>query len=252
MDVGYMQGLLSARRLGRRVVWHGVTDSTNTRGRAAVEAGACADGWVFAAGAQTGGRGTGGRTWVSGEAAGLWCSLVLVEPVVWEVLPLLAGIALAGALRDQWGVRSHLKWPNDVMIDERKLAGILVEAARAPGGERAAIVGLGVNLRQTQFEGAIADTAVSLRQVIGRDVPTEAMLAAWLNQMEMLLDGGADVRSMWLSMTQMIGRTVKVRHRDGEATVRIINLNERGELIVSDESGAERALIAAGELGNKC
>jgi BirA family transcriptional regulator, biotin operon repressor / biotin---[acetyl-CoA-carboxylase] ligase len=121
--------------------------STNDHAKALARRDALA--WtVVLADEQTAGRGRQGKAWTS-PRGGLYLSLVLrpspPADARWSLLPLAAGLAVVEAL-DEWSVRAALKWPNDVLLDGRKLGGILVEGASGPGGLESAVVGIGVNV----------------------------------------------------------------------------------------------------------
>ena len=122
-----------------RVLHHGLVDSTNERALAAVAAGRAQHGDLHVARGQSAGRGRRGSTWVSSDDAGLYASLVLLPAPPAPPPPavtMLAGLALLDAVHDLGLSRARLKWPNDVMIGERKLAGVLVESRGFQADER--------------------------------------------------------------------------------------------------------------------
>ena len=144
-------------RLGAPRVHHRRTDSTNARGRELAAAGA-PHGTLITAGEQTAGRGRQGRTWSAPPGRALLMSLVLRE---WpRLLPLAAALAVADVAREA----TTIKWPNDVLLDGRKLAGILVEG-RSQEGWMVLGIGLNVALRPDDFPPELRDTAATL----GRD-----------------------------------------------------------------------------------
>lgn len=151
LDVAELRGrLVTAGGLWRDVTVVPQTGSTNADLLAEARAGA-AEGLVLVAEEQTAGRGRLGRSWSAPPGAGLIFSVLLrpagVPPTRLGWLPLLTGVAVASAVRDQTGLPASLKWPNDVLVGERKLAGILAEAH----GD-AVVVGVGLNITLTQAE----------------------------------------------------------------------------------------------------
>src|SRR5262249_594491 len=150
----------AASRLGplaSEVMWYAEVPSTNDVAAACAERGA-GEGCVIVADTQTAGRGRHGRSWCSPPGAGLYVSLVL-RPLP-HALPLLtvgAGVAVAEGIRAATGLAPALKWPNDVYVGSRKLAGILAEAGAAPDGAQHVVLGVGINLLPAAYPGEMAE-----------------------------------------------------------------------------------------------
>ena len=162
-----------------------ICDSTNDEAARRAKGGA-PHGTVVIADAQRAGRGRDGRTWVSPPGTGLYLSAVLRPPLALAAVPpmtLAIGIAVCDAARAH-GVGAQLKWPNDVLVGTRKLAGILVEAQSQGGTLEHAIAGIGVNLR-----GVLPAElhAISLEEA-GATVPREAFIATLLAELALWLD----------------------------------------------------------------
>jgi BirA family biotin operon repressor/biotin-[acetyl-CoA-carboxylase] ligase len=168
-----------ADRLGvfaRRVHWLTSTSSTNDVAAHLADLGAD-EGTVVVAEAQAAGRGRLGRVWVSPPGAGLYVSMILrpsadlalsrkVNPTA--LLTLASGVAITEAVRASTGLPAEIKWPNDVMIGRRKLAGILAEAAAQGGALQHIVLGFGVNLQRAAYPLELADRATSLEAETGR------------------------------------------------------------------------------------
>ena len=165
------------------VHYYPVLVSTNDTAAELAASGA-PDGSVVIAGHQTRGRGRRGREWYSPEGAGLYLSIILRERQP-PVVTLLAGVAVAEAIRETTGVAVDVKWPNDLVAAPRsatswrKLAGILTETF-PPGAGDGAIVGIGVNVGDTAFPSHLAGTAVALEQCVGTPVDQDALCAGLL------------------------------------------------------------------------
>lgn len=260
MPVTAQQPQLSARLLHDRLVvpgglWTDIrsvasTSSTNADVMRLARAGA-PEGLVIAAQTQTAGRGRQGRSWQSKAGAALMFSLLTrppraVAPASMGWLPLLAGVATATAVRSLTGVRACLKWPNDVLIDEGKLAGILAERS----GE-AVVVGVGLNVL-----GRPVPTATSLELHGARDTDRAELLAEILAQFERWYQrwttagGDADasgLRLCYLRLCDTIGKQVNValpgsQTLSGTAT----DVDPSGQLIV--ECGTGLVPVAAGDV----
>lgn len=195
---------------------HACLPSTNGRLRALAEAGA-APFTAVVAGEQSAGRGRVGRRWHSPPDAGLWMS-VLVEVAGARgsgILPLAVGVSAARALEEVSGARVGLKWPNDILLGEKKLAGILCEAH--DGGGRSAIVGIGVNVRRPRegYPAELAAHAGFLEEVCedGVELPRLAWviireLRAWVHPPPPLLAGA--LRGEWEARDILPGRPVRL------------------------------------------
>jgi BirA family biotin operon repressor/biotin-[acetyl-CoA-carboxylase] ligase len=166
----------------------GSVDSTQTAAARAAAAGA-PHGAVFVAEAQTAGRGRHGHAWASPPGANLYLSLILRPPgTVAGLLPLTlaAALAVADAVAEATGLRPDIRWPNDLLLEGKKCAGILIETgsdAAGAIGAGAAVLGLGVNVNQAAFPPDLAPIATSLRLALGRECDREGLLAAILRQL---------------------------------------------------------------------
>ena len=224
------------------------TASTNADAADAARAGA-PEGTVVVAEHQTAGRGRLDRTWESPPGSGLALSAVLrpdgLALADWPWIPLMAGVATAEAVA-QLGLVAQLKWPNDVEIGGRKLAGILVERIETPAGA-AAIVGVGLNVAMTADQLPIR-TATSLR-LQGVDADRDEVLSVLLDALgrchDMLLVDVGAVRAAYLSACSTVGSRVRVALPDGsELEGEATDVDARGHLIVDGHP------ITAGDVVN--
>jgi BirA family biotin operon repressor/biotin-[acetyl-CoA-carboxylase] ligase len=151
-------------------------DSTNTEASRQARQGAD-EGLCVVARQQTAGRGRHGRTWVSEKDSGLYFSIVLRPKIETQYLPLitlLAGVAVHDTLIEL-GIRSDIKWVNDILVDEKKICGILAETTETADG-LAVIVGIGINLRSSNFPPDIAENATSVEDHTSvTDFPIETL-----------------------------------------------------------------------------
>lgn len=230
-----------------RLLIRETAESTNDELRSLALAGA-ADGLILLAERQTAGRGRRGAAWFSPAGESLAFS-VLVRPeepkALWPRLALAAGLALAEAA-ETFGIQAGIKWPNDVWIRGKKVAGILVEA-----GADFAVVGIGLNVNSIDFPPEVSEIATSLRLEAGAPLPLPEVLAAVLRQFarrrgqigqefEELLDG---IRERCV----LSGNRVSLLTSQGPRTGTVEGLGPGGELLLRGESGIER-LIQADEV----
>lgn len=226
------------------------TPSTNALVAARARAGE-AEGLVVVTEHQTAGRGRLDRTWVTPARAALTFSLLLrprMTGAEWPWLPLLTGYAVGRALRSA-GVEAGVKWPNDVLVGDRKVAGILVERVETDAGP-AAVVGVGINVSSSAEELPVA-TATSLA-LEGRQPDRTELLLGVLSR---LLDeyaawqGGAaaELRASYLRACVTIGRTVRVELPSGQTlTGAAVGIDAGGRLVVRGPDG--ETAVGAGDV----
>ncbi len=177
---------MKGKLFGKRVYHFFKTDSTN---RVAMELGYAGEpeGAVILAEEQTAGRGRSGRSWHSERGAGLYVTLLLrprLSPVQAPLLTMLAGLSAHSAIQAQTGLSAELKWPNDILMEGKKVGGILTEMHAEPTQVRFVIVGIGINTNQEKFPGDIASVATSLRKESGRTHSRLELLVRLLNEFE--------------------------------------------------------------------
>jgi BirA family transcriptional regulator, biotin operon repressor / biotin---[acetyl-CoA-carboxylase] ligase len=218
--------------IGRPRVHLRVTDSTNERARALAAAGA-PHGTLVTAGEQTAGRGRQGRSWAAPAGSAVLMSLIVRD--VSETLPLAAAVAVCEALP----VDAEIKWPNDVWIDGRKVAGILVEGRPQEGW---AVLGIGMNVSTEELPAELHATSLRLA---GCDLSVEEALAALLAALERWLAApAAEVLAAWRSRDALLGRPVRWANGNKEGTA--AGVDESGALIVDTAGG--RVTLDAGEV----
>jgi len=243
--------LLTTRRLGRTLIARAETPSTNDLAWEALATGAT-DGTVVVSDAQPAGRGREGRAWHLKPGKGLALSLVLHQGCDRRqagVVPLVAGLALARGL-ERLGVTAALKWPNDLLVEGRKLSGILCEGRRLADGSDAAVIGVGVNVSQQRddFPSELREAATSLA-LEGCRAPREAVAAAFLGALEPLwveLQGQsrAPLLAAWTRRASFWGATVTVRTSAGPVTGIARGLSPDGGLVLGLADGTETVVLA--------
>lgn len=221
--------------------------STNDEVRVLAQAGT-PDGLVLLALQQTTGRGRRGAPWFTQPATSLAFSILVRPPQpkpLWPRLALAAGLAVAEAV-ESLGAAAGIKWPNDVWIQQRKVAGILVEA-----GADFAIVGIGLNVNTCEFPAAVADIATSLRLATQRDHPRHEVLAAIIRRFALRRSQiGGDFEELLDAVRQrcvLTGQRVALTTASGPKQGLVEGLAPGGELLLRTAAGLER-LIQADEI----
>jgi BirA family biotin operon repressor/biotin-[acetyl-CoA-carboxylase] ligase len=236
-----------ASRPSRRILHLSTVDSTQRVAFELAERGA-PDGTVVVADTQTAGRGRRGRTWHDEPGASLLTSIVVRPRSSVRDLPKLSlttAVAVAEAIGEMTGLTVRLKWPNDVLMNGRKLAGILLESRIV--AEPIVVVGIGINLRRQTFPAALTAPATSIQLEVGRAIEREALLEVLLAQFGVWLErleahGFAPVRARWLELAETIGRSVTVGDHAGVA----VDLDAEGALVLRHAHGMRH--VVAGEL----
>jgi BirA family biotin operon repressor/biotin-[acetyl-CoA-carboxylase] ligase len=249
-----------ARAAGYGLIAFDAIGSTNAEALVAARAGACEPAWYVTT-EQTAGRGRRQRTWVAprGNLASSILEVSEVSPTVAATLGFAAGLALEQALRTvslEASVRSGtaidyaLKWPNDVLANKQKLAGILLEAEAVAGGRLAVVVGIGTNV--IAAPDGTPYPATSLR-ALGVEVSAEdvfsALSDAWA-ELFAIWDKGrgfAEIRRRWLARAAGLGDTVSIQSGASILTGTFETIDETGCMVIATSDG-KRATIAAGDV----
>lgn len=243
-----------SRPLGHTIHRLGAVESTQGEAARLAAAGA-SEGTVVTATHQSAGRGRRGREWLDTPGESLLMSIVLRPPIPPGLAPqlsLVAAVAVVDALKTA-GVKAAIRWPNDVMVGDLKICGMLPEAVTAPEGMlEHVILGIGLNVTQRDFPASIRTLATSVRIETGREHAVEEMLYAVLAGLEgwygRFVEGGLGaVHSAWLGCAQGIGR--RARAADGREGI-AVGLAGDGALLLRTDSG-ETVRVIAGEVATE-
>jgi BirA family biotin operon repressor/biotin-[acetyl-CoA-carboxylase] ligase len=249
-----LRPLLNTHDLGQVLHWYEELGSTNDRARELAEEGA-EHGEVVIAEAQTAGRGRRGRTWISPARRNLYFSAILrpdLPPARAPELTLVASLAVCDALRHA-GVPAGIKWPNDVLASERKIAGILTELAAEADRVHWVVIGVGVNVnaRAEDFPEELRGEATSVLLERGEPAPRALFAAACLAELEGWIDRHAEegfgpVREAWRARSVTLGREVTASVQGREVAGTAEDIDDSGALLVRGRGGVER--ITAGDI----
>ena len=245
------------RRLGRSVEVLKSVGSTNDHAlsRAAATA---QDGDVVFAEYQTTGKGRQGRSWHSPRGAAVMGTVLLIEsancPIPsGETLGLIAGIATADAILDATGLHALIEWPNDVLVNERKVAGILIES-RVLGPDRKALaVGIGINCLQNRdhFPLELRSRATSLNMESSLPIHRDAVAGALLSRLDGWLAeprrwGPAHGRQAFMARALPFGRPIRLRYRGELYSGQVVDLDPSASLVVQLDVGWRKLFPASG------
>jgi len=227
----------------------GSVSSTSDIAWAWADAG-CAEGTAVFAEEQVQGRGRFGRAWLSPRGRGLLMSFVL-RPETGDIGPAhitaLAAVAVAEAIEAEAGLAAGIRWPNDVVLAGRKVAGILTECRGARVAPCVVGIGINVNMETADFDPAIRDKAISVREVTGWRLSRLELAVDLLRAFEgcyerFLREGFRSLREEWLGSTDMVGQRVRVSLENDVCCGIAETIDRDGALVIRDEQGLMRRM----------
>ncbi|MCA9321230.1 MAG: biotin--[acetyl-CoA-carboxylase] ligase [Planctomycetes bacterium] len=228
-------------RFGHRVLAYESLPSTNALAAQFIKDGDAADGLVIVADEQSAGRGTGSRTWHS-PPGGLWFSLIIDRAPAGRPMTFWPALAIHRVLGER-GLDLHLKWPNDVLVGKRKIAGVLIERLQSPAGQEFFVVGIGINLQNSRFPDDVADKAVTWPDLEAAPPQPAKVLVQVLDALENLTSA-TDLRHRFLTAWRMQGAMIRARRPSGEVQARVRGLSEEGFLLVTLLDGTEETWLS--------
>lgn len=238
-----------APHLGGVIIRFEGVSSTNDIAKKLAEQGA-PEGTVVVARTQKHGRGRGEKTW-SSPAGGLWFSLVLRPEVAMSTISLLslaAGIAVAKTIRRLFPIRAMLKWPNDVTINGRKVAGILVEMS-TEGSFCYAILGFGINVNNSvdSMEAELGSEATSIVDQLNSNVNVDWLMREIINEFsaiyaKILACDSSTVVAEWKRLSDMLKKTIIIQVEKKSYTAAVLDLDSNGALVIQSQDGTIQRL----------
>jgi BirA family transcriptional regulator, biotin operon repressor / biotin---[acetyl-CoA-carboxylase] ligase len=258
-DLSAVQVGLAGTQFGGRVRHFLSVGSTNAVALEAAQAGLRTG--VFVADEQTAGRGRGGHQWHSASHEGLYVSALVTVAVPMSMglwLSLAAGLAAQAAIAEVTGLRVDIRWPNDLLLNEKKCGGILVETSvdAAQGMMRYAVIGIGINVNHENFPEELQAQATSLRRESGAVVKREAVTIALLRALddeigrltreyEGTLEGAGLLERFARASSWVRGKRVRVEEGGGYTGV-TDGLDSRGFLRVAGDDGTGHTVLSGG------
>ena len=247
LDASRIKKDLVTKWLGRNLLILEEASSTNAVALSSI--GQRQSGSIILAETQKEGRGRLSRSWAS-PPGGIWMSLVLKPDIplsrVYRI-NLAASVSICRAISDKLGLEAGIKWPNDILIREQKVCGILMELGAQVDRLDYAVVGVGLNANNDPAAFPEPWRSTSLAARLGRSIDRCALIAAILNEMEQALDNmeSREVYEEWRSRSLTLGKRVRISSAEGELIGRVLELDQDGALIL--EQGQDRRRILAGD-----
>jgi BirA family biotin operon repressor/biotin-[acetyl-CoA-carboxylase] ligase len=235
---------------GNKIYTFETIDSTNNCAKAIA---GCwgEEGTVVIAEQQTAGKGRLGRVWEASPNENLMFSIVLrpkVTPGGLNLLPLYAAVAIAEAVERTTGLKVECKWPNDLLVGKRKIAGILIEGSVKQNTVEYVVIGIGINVNQKRFVGELQSKATSLSLETGKEVDRAELFRTILSSLEQHYNsiganGFNSIIPLWVSRSTMINRPISVSQQGNVMSGIVKGLSTDGGLILQS-NGMEKTLFA--------
>ncbi len=253
LDIGKIKQNLKTAWLGKNIRYFAEVGSTNDVAKTLAEQGV-EEGTVVVAEAQTSGKGRFGRRWES-PGGGIWLSIILKPKLKAKELVklnLLTSVAVAKTIKEKFRLDAEVKWPNDVLINWRKVCGILAEAVIEKDEAKYVIVGIGINANfdLTVLPEDLRPTATSLKEILGREIDREIFICDLLKNFEFYYEdfkkGGIDtVLSDWRKLSCILNRRVQLSCCGEKIEGIACDIDENGWLIIKLENGTVKKVFSA-------
>ena len=238
---------LETEFIGRNFIYCDEIESTNSELLAAKQQ-YKKTGTVLLAEKQLAGKGRKNRTWQSARGLNLTFSVLLMKDVIAGIninhLNLAASLAVASAIENLYQLKTELKWPNDVLIDKKKVAGILTETSIKGTKIERVVIGFGINLNQLVFQGDFNIPPTSLKLELGINIDRENLLAEVLNILEELLikleEKPESILAEWRAKCQMIGDKITITENDKIKSGIFYDIDDNGYLLLKRNDAIEK------------
>ncbi|MCC7557141.1 MAG: biotin--[acetyl-CoA-carboxylase] ligase [Methanobacteriaceae archaeon] len=239
--------------IGKKIYYYQEVDSTNELAKELAENGA-EDGTLIIAQTQRRGKGRHGKKWIS-PSGGIWMTIILrptISPEKAPLLTLVTGVAVAETIKEQTGLDVKIKWPNDILIDEKKVCGILTEAHARYNTLDYVIIGIGIdaNVDIELFPQELRNGATSIKQELEREISYVELVQRFLEKFEDFYfefneDKFPEILRKWRKYSKTIGSYVEVHKKLGKVVRgEAVGINKKGALILELDDGTLRKVFS--------
>ena len=238
--------------VGQRVYFYEKIDSTNTQAKRLAEEDA-PSGTLVVSDCQVKGKGRRGRVWTSPKGEAIYMTILLrpqIRPDRASMVTLVMGLSVVQAIRNVLGLETSIKWPNDVVLNRKKLVGILTEMSAQMDYIEYLVIGTGINANMTAFSEELKDKATSLRMEMGRPVNRAALIAESMKCFEKnyeIFEKTQDLSGLmedYQAVLANLNQPVRVLEPGHEYSGIARGINEKGELLVEREDGTVTAVYS--------
>lgn len=251
---GEIKHQLNTEKMGQAIHYeHSVTSTQEIAHKHALNG--ADEGTIIIADEQTSGRGRLGRSWHSPKGNGIWMSIILrpnIPPQKAPQLTLLAAVSVVQGIEEVTGLDAQIKWPNDILIDGKKVVGILTELQAEADRVNSVIIGVGINVNtpEEMFPEDISKIATSLKVESGKEIERAHLVRAIMENLEKLYylyleHGFAPIKLLWEGSAASLGKRVRVRTITGELYGKAQGITDEGVLLVEDDEGEVHRVYSA-------
>lgn len=244
---------LHTKYIGKNIMYFSTIDSTNNKAKELALDGS-PNGTVVISEEQTLGRGRLGRNWVSPKYKGIWMSIILKPDTDPMNVPKVTQVGAAAVIKtlNELGIKATIKWPNDIVMNNKKICGILTEMSGELNKVNYVIMGIGINVNIDieDFPEELKDIATSISHEEGRYLKRKDLVSSLLNNFEILYDEFEKEETINLSVnicrenSALIGKEVKIINRGKESIGKAVDLNDEGQLLVQYSDGKIDKIIS--------
>lgn len=254
LDPVSIENIVSTECFGKRIIYFEEVDSTNLVAKQLGKQEGT-HGILVVAEKQNAGRGRLGRNWSSPKGSGIYLSLVLqpeINPEHAAMLTIIAALAVNQGIRKTTGIESYIKWPNDIVINGKKVCGILTEMSSVNEKLECVVIGIGINVSQMSFPKELKSMATSLQMEGKKDVDRSELIINIMNYLEMYYKSFIKEKSLqpivgeYNSFLVNMGRQVRILDDAASYTGTALGINESGALLVNTEEiiqGEKKSVI---------
>ncbi|AAK78567.1 BirA family biotin operon repressor/biotin-[acetyl-CoA-carboxylase] ligase [Clostridium acetobutylicum] len=261
LNINKINSLLTTKYIGRNLILLDSIDSTNLEAKRLIMR-AVAEGSLIISEEQTLGKCRfSDRTWSSPKYKGLWMSLILKPNVKKTLFPLITQLAAASLTNsfNKMNINCLIKWPNDILLNNKKLVGILAEVSEDINNTSNIILGIGINVNQdyNDFSPEISKKATSLRIELNEPISRETILSNILNDFEIIYENFLETQdpNSFLDICKknsaLIGKEIAITKKDHTEAAKVIDISRKGELVVTFNDGHTENLISGEVTLNK-
>ena len=252
MSKAEIESRIGTKWAGRNVFYYEEIDSTNTKAKALAEQGAI-HGTLVTTDRQKAGKGRRGRVWESTPGDNIYMTILLkpqISPAQAPMLTLVMALSVVEAIREETGLNAGIKWPNDIVINGKKLCGILTEMSLEEGHISYVVSGVGINANGVEFPEEIAEKGTSLKLESGKEWNRARIIISVMEKFEknyeIFVEEGTLVKLKERYNTFLVnkGKEVRVLDPKGEYTAFAFGINEKGELLVERKDGRQEAVFS--------
>ena len=243
---------LNTSYIGKEIHYFREVDSTNEVAKKLAREGA-PEGTIIIAESQSRGKGRRGKKWVS-PLGGAWLSIILrpdTLPINAPQLTFIAGVAAAKTIKDEYGLDAGIKWPNDVLIDNKKVCGVLTEISTEIDAIDYIVTGIGIdaNVDVNLLPPELQETTTSLKSELDHDISRMILVQKFLGNFEAMYDKFNEgnfqvILKKWRQLSKTIGSNVEIRKGTARVRGEAVGVNSKGALILELEDGTLKKIIS--------